>query len=110
MFELFGPIQNPLPNYGDVDVGLIQLLNNVLRLIFVVAGLYALFQFITAGFDFISAGGNPESVTKAWNKIWQALVGLFIIIGSFLLSMVIGQLLFGDSRAIIEPKLYGPGI
>lgn len=111
MFKLFGPIENPLPPYyGGVETGLVKLLNNILRLVFIAAGLFAMIQVILAGFDFISAGGNPESVSKAWSKIWQALVGLMIIVISFLAAMLFGQILFDDPRAILEPKLYGPGI
>ena len=114
MFELFGPIfgpiNNPLPKYGGVETGLVGLLNNIIRLIFVVAGLFALFQFIFAGYDFINAAGDPEAVSRAWSKIWQALIGLLVLALSILLSMLFGQILFGDPRAILEPKLYGPGL
>jgi len=110
VFDIFGSIKNPLPKYGGVETGLVSLLNNVLHLIFIVAGLFALFQFIFAGFDFINAGGNPETMNKAWNKIWQALVGLMIVVVSFLIAMLIGQILFGDPQAILNPKIYGPGV
>lgn len=110
VFDIFGPIKNPLEKYGGVETGLVSLLNNILRLIFIVAGLFALFQFIFAGFDFINAGGNPESVNRAWTKIWQALVGLMLVVVSILIAMLFGQILFGDPRAILEPKLYGPGV
>ena len=115
MFKIFGPIENPLPNYGNIapeggKPGLVGLLNNIIRLIFILAGLFAFFQLILAGFGFISAGGNPESVDKAWSKIWQALVGLLIVIISFLIAMLMGELLFGNPQAILNPKIYGPGV
>lgn len=115
MFDIFGPIKNPLEKYGGVapeagKTGLVGLLNNILRLIFIVAGLFALFQLIFAGFEFINAGGNPEAVNKAWSKIWQAVLGLMIVIVSFLIAMLMGQLLFDNPRAILEPQIYGPGL
>lgn len=115
VFDIFGPITNPLEKYGSVvpepgKTGLVGLLNNILRLVFIVAGLFAMIQVILAGFDFISAGGNPESVSKAWSKIWQALVGLMIVVISFLAAMLMGQILFGNQWAILRPQLYGPDL
>lgn len=90
--------------------GLITLFNNILRLLIVIAGIYALLNFILAGYDFISAGGDPKKIDAAWAKIWQSLVGLLIIVISFLLAALIGKLLFGSADAILNPKIYGPGI
>jgi len=85
--------------------GLVSFLNAILRIIFLVAGLFAFFQLIIAGFQFISAGGNPESINKAWSKIWQSLLGLVIIVGSFVLAIIFGWLIFGDPGAILNPKI-----
>jgi hypothetical protein len=85
-------------------IGPIGLLNSFLKLIFIVAGLWAFLNLILAGFGFISAGGDPKNVTKAWDKIWQTLVGLLIIVASFLLAAIFGMLLFKDPTAILQPK------
>ena len=85
--------------------GIIALLNIVLRLIFIFAGIWALLNIIIAGISFISAGGDAKKVASAWARIWQSLLGLVIIVSSFLLAAVIGILLFGDPTAILAPKL-----
>jgi hypothetical protein len=104
-----GSITNPLPSSSSAPGGgLIILLNNVLRLIFVGAGIYAFIRVIVAGLGFISAGGDVKKITTAWNSIWQSLLGLIIIIGSFAIAGLIGQVLFGDWTAILNPKIYGP--
>ena len=92
---------------GDPS-GLIVLFNNILRLLIVIAGIYALLNFILAGYAFMSAGGDPKKVELAWAKIWQSMVGLFIIVGSFALAALLGLILFGSARAILSPKIYGP--
>ena len=89
---------------GDLP-GPVSLLNSLLKLIFIVAGLWAFLNLILAGFGFVSAGGDPKNVTKAWDKIWQTLVGLLIIVASFLLAAIFGMLLFKDPTAILQPKL-----
>lgn len=110
MLEIIGKVTPPpgVAKYGPYNVGLIQFLNNILRLLIVIAGLYVLLNLILAGFSFISAGGDPKNVEKAWAKIWQSLVGLLIIAGSFVLAAIFGWLLFGDATAILRPKIYGP--
>ena len=115
--NIFGGITPPaaiqkfvVPNKGvGHPGGLIILFNNILRLLIVVAGIYALLNFILAGYAFMSAGGDPKLIDKAWAKIWQSLVGLLIIAISFALTALIGQLLFGSPTAILNPTIYGPG-
>jgi len=104
-----GSVTNPLPYSGTgPGGGLIILFNNVLRLVFVGAGIYAFIRLIVAGLGFISAGGDSKKMTSAWNSIWQSLLGLIIIIGSFAIAALIGQLLYRDPGAILSPKIYGP--
>lgn len=93
---------------GDGEFGLITFLNNLIKLIIVIAGLYAFFNLIIAGYGFMSAGGDPKKVEQAWAKIWQSLIGLLIIAGSFVLAAIFGYMLFGEPGAILRPKIYGP--
>ncbi|MFA5024742.1 MAG: hypothetical protein WC523_07390 [Patescibacteria group bacterium] len=90
--------------------GLITLFNNILRLLIVIAGIYALLNFILAGYSFMSAGGDPKKIDAAWGKIWQSMVGLMLILISFALAALLGKLLFGNAKAILQPVIYGPGI
>ena len=113
MADFFGTIDPPeaikkFSPTGDPS-GLIILFNNILRLLIVGAGIYALLNFILAGYAFMSAGGDPKLIDKAWAKIWQSLVGLLIIAISFALAALLGQILFGSPTAILNPKIYGPG-
>ncbi len=112
--DIIGSVTNPLPaQYKNVigsgsSGGLILFLSNVLRLIFVVAGIFAFFNFIIAGFQYMNAGGDSKSLTAAWDRIWQSLVGLVLIVGSFAAAALIGQVFFGKPDAILNPMIYGP--
>lgn len=88
--------------------GLITLLNNILRTMVALAGVWALINLITAGYGFMSAEGNPEKMTQAWSKIWQTLLGLLIVAGSYGLAALFGYLIYQDATAILSPKIYGP--
>jgi hypothetical protein len=107
-------IKNPLPTayqnvVGTNGGGLMVFLTNVLRLIFVVAGIYAFLNFIIAGFQYMSAAGDSKALSAAWDRIWQSFIGLIVIIASFALAALMGQLLFNNPQFILNPVLYGPG-
>jgi len=109
--SFFGCVNPPAPigNVTDSKYGLVAFANNVLKLIIVGAGLYAFLNIIIAGYDFLGAGGDAKKVEAAWNKIWQSLLGLAIVAGSFVLAAIFGWLIFKDPRAILSPQIYGPG-
>ncbi|MFH0749890.1 MAG: hypothetical protein V1917_03175 [Candidatus Gottesmanbacteria bacterium] len=107
--DIIGKIENPLNKYGNVDVGLVPFFSNILRLIFAVAGIYAFINLILAGYGYMSAGGDTKALTKAWDKIWQTLLGLAIIAGSFVIAALFGYLLFGNPMFMLNPIIYGPG-
>ncbi len=88
--------------------GIFALLNNIMKLMIVGAGLFALFNFITAGYQFISAGGDTQKINDAWNKIWQSMLGVLIAAGSFTIAGLLGKLVFGEWTAIISPEITGP--
>ena len=96
-------------NFGDVTDGgpgrLLQLLFNVMVLL---GGLYALFNFLLAGYAFLSAGDNPKGVEQAWAKIYQSIIGLVFLVGSFILAAIIGILIFGRPDALLNPVLTVP--
>ena len=113
---IFGSITDPwgstglnVPGYGGGEgQGLIVLLSNLLRAVVVCAGIFSLINLIIAGYSFMAAQGNPDKISEAWNKIWQTLVGLLIVAGSYLLAAIFGYIVFGDVNAIIQPQIYGP--
>lgn len=109
--DIVGTVDNPLPPayQGIASGGLILFLTNILRLVFVVAGLFAFINLILAGFQFMSAGGDSKQVEKAWGKIWQSLLGLILVVGSFALAALFGYLLFGRADYILSPQIFGPG-
>ena len=110
--SIVGTVENPLPPaYQGITGspgGLILFLTNILRLVFVAAGLFAFINLILAGFQFMGAGGDAKAVGQAWGKIWQSLMGLILVVGSFALAALFGYLLFGDAGYILNPKIYGP--
>lgn len=85
--------------------GIISFVNMLLRIVIAVAGIWVFLNIIIAGFGYISAGGDPKKVEQSWTKIWQSLVGLVVILASFIIAAAIGILFFQDAGAILNPNL-----
>jgi len=102
-------ITPPMGGYNGAEGGIVLLLTNILRLAFAGAGIFAFINFIIAGYQYMSAGGDSKALTAAWGRIWQSLVGLLIVVMSFALISLISYLMFGSADFILNPKVYGPG-
>lgn len=110
--NIFGQVVPPAQisgGYGSYENGLPLLLNNIVKLLIVIAGLYAFINIILAGYGFMSAGGDSKAVEKATAKIWQSLIGLLIIAGSFVLAAIFGYIIFKDATALLQLRIFGPG-
>lgn len=107
----FGTVELPekvRERFGTDPSAIGKLLNVLLNVMVVAGGIYAILNIILAGYAFMSAGDDPKKVQGAWNKIWQTLLGLAFVAGSFVLAAIFGQLLFGDPNAILSPKIKAP--
>jgi hypothetical protein len=102
----FGPIDPPKTALGN-DAGLAfgKLINIALQVLIVGAGVYALFNFVLAGYAFMSAGDDAKKVAGAWAKIWQTALGLAVAAGAFVLAAIFGKLLFNDPGFILHPSI-----
>jgi len=105
----FGTVTLPTElqtRYGaDAGGAIGKLIQTVIWVLIVAAGVYALFNFILAGYAFMSAGDDPKKVAGAWAKIWQTALGLTIAAGSFILAALFGQMIFGDWNFILNPTI-----
>ncbi|MEK7065643.1 MAG: hypothetical protein AAB961_01500 [Patescibacteria group bacterium] len=107
--DIVGSVDNSiLPSVYQPLTGITLFLTNILRLVFVAAGVYAFVNFVLAGFQYMSAGGDTKALGAAWARIWQSLLGLVFIVGSFALAALFGYLIFGKADFILNPKIYGP--
>lgn len=88
--------------------GLTTFISNLVKFFIVVAGLYAFLNIILAGFQFLSAGGDPKNMSQAWSKIYQTFIGLIIVAGAVMITMIVSLIIFGDAGAILNVVVYGP--
>lgn len=107
----FGQVAPPTPLQGfsgGTLAGIPILLNIILRTLVVIAGLFAVFNIVLAGYGYLSAEGDPKKISDAGSKIYQSIIGLVVAAGSFVLAAVIGQILFGDPDAILQLRYFTP--
>jgi len=107
----FGQIDQPagLSQYGDQPGPAIgRFIQLGLRTLIVVAGIYALFNLVLAGYSFMSAGDDSKKVEGAWAKIWQTIIGLAFAAGAFVLAAIFGQIIFGDPMFLLKPSIPTP--
>lgn len=104
----FGTITAPeaVAKYADTPAqGIGNLIQTVVWVLIIGAGLYSLINFVLAGYAFLSAGDDPKKVAGAWAKIWQTALGLAIAAGAFILAAIFGQLIFGQWDFILNPTI-----
>jgi hypothetical protein len=110
MSSLIGNITDPFagePLEGGV-IRATSLLAAIIRLITIGGGIYALLNLAMAGISFISSAGSPETIQRAWARIYQSIIGLSVIVLSFVFAGLLGMILFGNPSAIIDPVISGP--
>ncbi len=110
-----GTVRNPLDrwnSYGDITgttgPGPLTLISNIFQLIALIAGLYALLNMLLAGMRYIASNGDKNAVDTAKKQMYNSLIGMLIIVLSYTVAAIIGQLLFGSAGFLFNPQIYGP--
>jgi hypothetical protein len=70
-----------------------QIVNLALPIAMMGAGLIFLVITLKAAFDIIRGGDNPDILKKAYASIFTAVIGLFIVVGSYLAIQLLGVVL-----------------
>ncbi len=103
----FGTINPPTTGLSGKDPG--QAIGSLIQLVITTliagAAIYALINFVLAGYEFMSAGDDSKKVAGAWAKIWQTALGLAFAAGAFVLAAIFGQLIFGRWDFILKPTI-----
>lgn len=71
---------------------LIPLFANIIYWLIIFSGTVALFIVMFGGFKYLTSGGDPKSVEGARKTLTWAIIGLVVILSSFLILNAIAQL------------------
>ncbi|QQS60423.1 hypothetical protein IPN41_00340 [Candidatus Falkowbacteria bacterium] len=83
------------PYSPTTTVPLEQRVGEIISIFLGFLGVIFLILMIYAGFNWMTAGGEEEQITKARNTIRAAIIGLLIVISAYALSVFIIERLWG---------------
>lgn len=95
----FGTIKPPtgLERFGTNPEGSLgDLLGVGLKLFFIISGLTTLLFMARGAFDWITSGGEKEKVAAAQQRVQNAVLGLFVLIGVLAILGALEQLVFKE--------------
>lgn len=97
--SIFGTIAPPTgtPAGGNPVLGIGKLFSVVIQLVILVAAITTLIQLLLGAIDWINSSGEKEKLTKAQNKIMNAVVGLLLVIVAFVVFSVISNQILGGN-------------
>ncbi|MBI3619656.1 hypothetical protein HY214_00720 [Candidatus Roizmanbacteria bacterium] len=103
--NLFGTVAPPPGSsaFADPVTGLSKLIATGVRLFIFTAALLLLFYMLWGAFDWVLSEGDKEKVSKAQNKITNALVGFILIF----IALAAFGIVTGDVLGIIKNE---PGV
>ena len=93
------PSYNDVPGFenfafGNTDATIGDVFSEILKYVFILAGLAFFLYLILAGFQLMTSGGDPAGIQAAQGKILNAVIGLVVIFTSYWLVQII-ETVFG---------------
>lgn len=111
---IFGKI-NPIgPLTGDPIEEVGRLIGFGVNMFITLAAIFMLFYLLWGAFDWITSGGEKEKISKAQNKITNAVIGMLMIIGALTIfgvvtGNILGVVIIKNGQWIFNlPTLGGP--
>ena len=92
--DIFGTIAQPTGAPGDPGT----FIGGAINIFLIVAGIAMMIYLLWGGFDWITSGGEKEKLTKAQQKLTNAVIGIFIVI----FALVLFNLIAGEILHIVE--------
>lgn len=108
--SVFGKIEEPVgvaaynqdaPN----NIGLLKFISNMIKITSIVAGVWVMFNFITAGFTYVTSAGDSSAYGKIGEKLSYSVSGLLLIVASYTLAGIVSLIVFGDATYILNPEI-----
>ena len=106
--NLFAAFQ--LPSFESGDIG--TFISSLYDLSILIVGVVIFVQFIVAGFQYLTAGGNSGKIGDANNRMKNAVIGTVLLFSAYLILNVINPQLLNNAFDLsgIKDKIYKPAI
>lgn len=83
---------NPIAKFDSIT----KIVNLIIPILMIGGGLITLTMLLLGAYRYLTSEGNPEKISKAQSVIIYAVIGLFLIVASFILTKIIGFILKVD--------------
>lgn len=77
---------------GKSDVTLGDIIGQILKFLYPIAGLILFFFLFWGGFDYLTSAGNPEKIKAGQGKITTAVIGFILLMISYLAARLIAAI------------------
>ncbi len=111
--SVFGNIEAPVgvkelnaqAGAAGSNIGLLIFVSNMIKFASIIAGIWVMFNFITAGFTYITAAGDSSAYAKIGTNLSLSVSGLVLIVAAYTIAGIISLIIFGDPTFIINPQI-----
>lgn len=96
--NIFGKITPPTGLFsGDPAASAGALLTLGIRLFFIFSGVTALIYMLRGSFDWITSGGEKEKISAAQQRIYNAIVGILLLVAVLAIVATLEKLVFKET-------------
>ncbi len=92
----------------ETDMSLKDLVGALFNMFLVIAGAAAFIMIVVGGFRYLTSMGNPSKMGDAKSQVFNALIGLVLLLASFLILNTIGPELVELTEPTIEEVVKAP--
>jgi hypothetical protein len=96
--KCYSTICGPIPTVAGAPVGtdgltLGWLIGVIMNYVYPFAGILLFFVIASAGYDYILSSGEPEKLKTAQSKMLYALIGIILLVASYMIVRVVGAVM-----------------
>ncbi len=108
--EIVGEIDVPkgvdlINNDIGGGIGIVLFISNMIRFAIILGGIWALINIFLAAFLYLTGGGKADTHSKVSSKFTMSVIGLLLMIVSYTVAALVGQIFYGDSNYILSPTI-----
>jgi hypothetical protein len=96
-----------LPEGTNTDLSVVELVTRIINFLLAVAAIVAIFFIIIGGFRYIISAGNPDQAKAGKQTLFNAVIGLAIIILSYVIVTVVNNAFGGCNDWVVPGILCG---
>lgn len=78
---------NPIAKFDSIT----KIVNLLLPIMMIVGGFITLSMLLLGAYRYLTSDGNPEKISKAQSVMLYAVIGLVLIVASFIITKIIGS-------------------